>query len=75
MCLLSGGGGGALGFGLSFPHRRGPYGPTGCPYGEAGRRHTSHTPQPRGRRAGHTPPSAVVHVLLDIKAAAGGGGG
>ena len=66
----------ALGFGLSFLHRRGPYGPTGCPSGEAGRRRTSHPPQPR-RQAGHTPPSAVVHVLLSVlgrRSAALGGG-
>ena len=58
----------ALGFGLSFPVRRGPYGPTDCLYGEARLRRTSHTQQPRGWRAGHTPPSAVVHVLLDVEA-------
>ena len=33
----------ALGFGLSFPVRRGPYGPTDCLYGEARLRRTSHT--------------------------------
>ena len=51
---------GALGFGLSFPHRRGPYGPTNCLYGQARLRRTSHTLQPPGWRAGHTPPSVVV---------------
>ena len=52
----------ALGFGLSFLHRRGPYGPTGCLSGEARRRHTTGTQQPLGCWAGHTP-RADVSVL------------
>ena len=75
----AGGGGGSMffflpcrGFGLwaflSGPKRRGPYGPTDCHSGEAWLRCTSLTRQPCGLRAGRTPPSAGVHMLLDIKA-------
>ena len=41
----------ALGFGLSFPVRRGPYGPTGCLSGEARLRRTG----PRGWGGEGTP--------------------
>ena len=43
-------------------------GPRVAPPGKLGSGAPHNTPRPRGRRAGHTPPSAVVHVLLGIKA-------
>ena len=60
---------GALGFGPVFPVQRGPYGPTVClsHWGGPAQAHLTHW-QPRGLRAGHTPPIAGVHVLLDGKA-------
>ena len=53
----------ALGFGPIFPVRRGPCGATDCLSGDARQRRTPHPRLPSGRRAGHTPPSAVSIVL------------
>ena len=60
----------ALGFGLGliFPCPKRPLWARGLPPWGSRARRTSHTPQPHGCRAGHMPPSAVVHVLRDVKA-------
>ena len=56
------GGARPLGFGLIFPCPKRALRAHGLPLWGSRARHTSHTPQPRGCRAGHTPPSAAgVH--------------
>ena len=59
---------GALGFGLIFPCPKRALWAHRLPLWGSRARCTSHTPQPRGCRAGHTPPSAVVHLLRVVKA-------
>ena len=62
-----GGGGEGLWANLSDPKRalRAP----GLPlFGGARLRRTAHTRRPRRRRAGHTPPPAVLLVRMDVKA-------
>ena len=59
--------GGALGFGLIFPCPKRALWAHRLPFWGSLTRRTSHTLQPRGCRAGHTPLSAVVHVLWDVK--------
>ena len=66
------------GFGLwaCLPDPKRALGAHGVPLtGEVRLRRTSHTPGPRGLRAGHTPPSVVVLVLGRGGVGHGGPGG